>query len=306
MIQELWSGYGYILRVGIESTEPRAPQSIIVKSISPGTHNDHPRGWNSDHSNHRKIRSYAVEAAWYRHYSKDCEGVCRIPSLLAASESSMRSWLVLEDLDVLYPRRHSRLNARSVGPCLQWLACFHAQFLGHQGQHLWPVGTYWHLGTRQDEFAAMPDGPVKQAAEKLDSTLRGARYKTLVHGDAKVANVCFSRTGDAVAMVDFQYVGCGIGVQDVAYFLGSCLDEETYESCEALLLDFYFSALKERIADSVAMEVEAEWRALYPIACADFHRFLLGWMPTHPKINKCLEKTTYLALEALSLPVTRS
>jgi len=116
-----------------------------------------------------------------------------------------------------------------------------------------------------------------------------------VHGDAKVANFCFGDGG--VAAVDFQYVGCGCGMKDVAYFLGSCLEEDDGEQHAARLLDRYFVHLSAAIADDPrARAVEAEWRPLYPVAWADFHRFLAGWAPTHHKIHRYTEQLTRLAL----------
>ena len=47
-----------------------------------------------------------------------------------------------------------------------------------------------------------------------------------------------------MAAVDFQYIGGGVGVKDLAYFIGSCLYEEDCERYEKQLLDYYFSALK--------------------------------------------------------------
>ncbi|MFT5817223.1 MAG: hypothetical protein ACI8UQ_001734 [Bacteroidia bacterium] len=79
-------------------------------------------------------------------------------------------------------------------------------------------------------------------------------------------------------------------MKDVAYFLGSCLSSSECKTFEKELLDFYFIELqKASINIAVPIDFEAleeEWRKLYPIACTDFMRFLLGWMPTHQKINK--------------------
>ncbi|MHC4884305.1 MAG: phosphotransferase, partial [Planctomycetota bacterium] len=178
--------------------------------------------------------------------------------------------------------------------CLAWLAHFHAVFLGESPAGLWPVGTYWHLDTRPDELAVLDDPPLKAAAGAIDRALRGARYQTFVHGDAKLANFCFSPGGTTVAAVDFQYVGGGCGMKDLAYFLGSALPEEACERGEGELLDTYFGFLAEALAlhqpaiDAAA--VEAEWRPLFPVAWTDFHRFLKGWSPGHWKLTTYSER----------------
>ncbi len=204
----------------------------------------------------------------------------------------------MEDLDASgYPLRLDTVTAAQVDTCLQWLAEFHATFLAELPSPplgLWETGTYWHLDARPDELAALDDTALKAAAPAIDLTLRKARYQTLVHGDAKLANFCFSENGNQVAALDFQYVGGGCGIKDVAYFLGSCLDEKTIAKQQEDLLDTYFGFLTKSLTrHHSAIDLSAlirEWRALYPIAWTDFHRFLKGWCPTHWKLNQYSEQ----------------
>ena len=128
---------------------------------------------------------------------------------------------------------------------------------------------------------------MKEKARQIDELLTGCTYQTIVHGDAKLANFCFSETGENVAAVDFQYVGGGCGMKDVAYFLGSCLSRDEHELHNEALLTFYFSELEMALSDSDLefKALEQEWRTMFPIAWTDFTRFLLGWMPTHQKVN---------------------
>ena len=195
----------------------------------------------------------------------------------------------MEDLNANFPLQKQQLNFSEVKVCLSWLANFHATFLNQKPTGLWQVGTYWHLNTRPDEFKKTEHQELKSKAHLIDELLNQCKYQTIVHGDAKLANFCFSENGTAVAAVDFQYVGGGCGMKDLAYFLGSCLSSSECELHEKELLNFYFSVLKKTLESSSFnvdfKELEDEWRRLYPVACTDFTRFLLGWMPSHKKVN---------------------
>lgn len=320
VVQGLWSDYGAIIRVVMNAAEsgklsddsrgelPRSgPSSLVAKVVAPPLASKHPRGWNTDASKLRKLRSYQVERRFYEHYAKLCSMSCPVPACLGSTSDGNAVTLLLEDLDTEYPIRHSQLSAQSAQVCLQWLAAFHAQFLGLANSLLWERGTYWYLETRADEFDAMPDGLLKQAAHRLDARLNACVYQTLLHGDAKVANFCFNPLGDRVAAVDFQYTGSGCGMRDVAYFLGSCLAEDELCDQETHLLDVYFRALSSQLAvfqpEIDAGLVEAEWRPLYAVCGADFHRFLSGWSPSHKKLTAY---SAYLVTRALHIAENHS
>lgn len=180
---------------------------------------------------------------------------------------------------------------------MAWLAKFHASYLGKVPNGLWESGTYWHLGTRPQELAVLEDQRLREAAAVIDKKLNTCEYKTFVHGDAKLANFCFAKNGQ-VAGVDFQYVGGGCGMKDVAYFIGSCLNEMECERLEAQILDTYFEHLQNEMKEKNEA-LEREWRSLYRLAWADFHRFLKGWSPGHWKINSYSERVTAEVINSL-------
>ncbi|TRW94910.1 oxidoreductase family protein [Candidatus Methylobacter oryzae] len=283
VIQRLWSGYGEIVRYGLTGGDR---SSVIVKHVKLSAQGSHPCGWNTDVSHRRKMRSYQVETTWYGNWSEHCDAQCRIPACLMFESFDDEVLIVLEDLDNAgFPNRRSIAGKNEMRACLNWLANFHATFIGESPNGLWPTGTYWHLETRPDELQALNDIPLKNAASAIDRKLRQSPYQTIVHGDAKLANFCFSNDCSRVAVVDFQYVGGGCGIKDVAYFIDSCLNQDECERQESRLLDIYFQALKRALKTKQkavdAEAVERNWRALYPVAWTDFHRFLKGWSPGH-------------------------
>ncbi len=293
-IQSLWSGYGKIARVRLQGA---SVDSVIVKHVHWPTERDHPRGWNTDLSHERKVRSYQVEMAWYERWSALCDDECRVPHALALDSDGEEFLLVMEDLDAAgFSGRRHFVSDEELRACLSWLAHFHATFMNAKPNGLWETGTYWHLETRPDELNVLghEDSALRDAAVAIDRRLRESPFQTLVHGDAKLANFCFSSDGTRVAAIDFQYVGGGCGMKDIAYFIGSCLGELECESREGELLEVYFTALRDalktRQPDLDADAVERDWRALYPVAWTDFHRFLKGWSPGHWKINDYSER----------------
>ncbi|WP_350354881.1 phosphotransferase [Shewanella spartinae] len=268
------------------------------------------------------MRSYQVELNWYRDFACRCRGMLNLPQLIAAKEDTenQEMLLVMSDLDAQgFDQRRINLTQAELYASIEWLARFHALFTyeafpkedtlddaSYAG--LWPIGSYWHLATRPDELAVMTDSPLKRAAEAIDARLNQARFQTLVHGDAKVANFCFHKEietlgVDGVAALDYQYVGAGIGIKDFIYLLGSCLDEAQLVTNYDAACSHYFKTLKQQLSGRWAAEqIEAlvtEWYVLLPFAWADFERFLAGWQPEHHKRNGFSQDMTQRVLKAL-------
>ncbi|HEY6724689.1 MAG TPA: phosphotransferase [Polyangiaceae bacterium] len=306
-LQSLWSGYGEIQRVDLDGSEH---PSVIVKRVAPPSP---AQRWDAAtrRSHERKLRSYAVEMAWYQSFAVRLGAGCRVPKALACRNDGKRWGFVLEDLDQAgYSERRSyldpRLDAASVERCLAWLAHFHATFLGATPQRLWATGSYWHLDTRPDELRAMTRRRLRAAAHELDGRLKHAKFQSFVHGDAKIENFCFPARGTStleVAAVDFQYVGGGPGIRDIAYFFSSIWGSAECERHAADALSYYFAelsnALGARLTPLAAEALEQEWRSLFPVAWADFYRFLDGWAPGHAEDHAYSERMIHAALAGL-------
>ena len=299
IVQQLWSDYGNIKRYHLKGGKQ---PSVIVKHIQLPEKNQHPKGWNTNLSHQRKLTSYRVERQWYKHYAQQTDITCRVPQIYHTAESENELLLIMEDLDASgYAKRlhHKKVTLLHAESCLTWLAHFHAKFMNNSAAGLWPVGTYWHLETRPDEWEKMENIELKEAAKTVSDRLQNAQYQTLIHRDAKLANFCFGEQKE-VAAVDFQYVGKGCGMKDVAYFISSCFEADKCEQYEEELLTHYFKQLELSLDKDIDFqELKMEWSTLYRYAWADFYRFLDGWSSGHWKMHFYSKKLTQIVLNEL-------
>ena len=102
-IQDLWSGYGEIVRYGLVGSDIK---SVIAKHICLPKKFSNP---NTDLSHKRKLKSYAVEIAWYRQWSSYCNNDCYVPKCLGFESHDNEIFILLEDLFFLIKRPVSGL-----------------------------------------------------------------------------------------------------------------------------------------------------------------------------------------------------
>ncbi|CAH6841818.1 CHK domain-containing protein [Vibrio chagasii] len=327
VIQRLWGGYGELVRLVFTDSSDAGFNSVIVKHVALPDKTEHPKGWNTKLSHQRKVHSYQVETAWYQSFTQQWDERCPVPVGLQCELADNEWLIVMQDLtDSGFPltsqfdvqaasdepasgeRHHAYtpVEVKQRNACLKWLANFHAKHINinqAQSVSLWSVGTYWHLDTRPDELNALSDVPLKNQAQHIDRILRECPYPTLVHGDAKLANFCFDPESENAAAVDFQYVGHGCAMKDVALFMSSAVRPQDCQEYEQEVLDIYFQHLKEALAHYQPHlsfdDVEAAWRPMFYVAWADFQRFVKGWSPEHWKINPYTEQLTQKVIQQL-------
>jgi hypothetical protein len=270
----LWAGTGHILMVSCRG------KRFIVKQIRLSSKN--PKASVGDR---RKAASYEVEANFYERLAVNLidEHGLRVPRPYHVERKKNE---ILLCLSYVHSNGHHSLEETSKA-VLTWLATLHAATWGEERANrlvndngLQETGSYWHLNTRPEEHASMPDkgweGRLKLAARAIDERLKRDPLQCVIHGDAKDANVLWSADDDdGVVLCDYQYTGKGPPSKDLAYFFCSSCDNLDGEEEEAVLLKFYLDRLSERLkAPPPTMQQLKE--SLY-LAYCDFHRFMSGW-----------------------------
>jgi hypothetical protein len=173
------------------------------------------------------------------------------------------------------------------------------------GGGLWLNGGYTYLATRQKEYAFLAqdtdsgwseamcrasEGTSLSVAEMaaLFLTPCGRSIESYIHGDVKSENLFTTPNGDEVAFFDFQYVGLGLGVCDLAK-LFTCsvpphllvdIDEPLPEKLtmrgpeRQLLKRYRTSLLRNRGSDLYEWETfQRHWET----ALVDWCRFQASW-----------------------------
>lgn len=174
---------------------------------------------------------------------------------------------------------------------------------------VWLNGGYTYLATRRTEYASLADddesewkGPLTNVVEgenlsisdmaalflapKISGGSPMERYQTLIHGDVKSENLFTSKNGEEVAFYDFQYVGLGLGVCDLAKLFTCSVPlsmlianrhvprELKIKAGERTLLERYWQRLKE------TGKQEYEWDIFvrhWETALVDWLRFQASW-----------------------------
>ncbi|MEL0639545.1 kinase [Pseudoalteromonas aliena] len=294
-LTSLWSGCGSIVQCQLDD-EP-----CVVKAIKIPSHIHHPKIKQSEVALKRKQYSYSVECTFYKLYSPHLPKHAQSIECIGAINKDDEYALVFKDFT---KHGFTKAGPQHVKAILKWLAHFHAFNLSKPADGLWQQGNYWHLSTRPDEFNKLSEhadkkSDIRSAAHKIDKILQTSHYKTLIHGDAKLANFAADEQSEILGY-DFQYVGAGAGIIDVMYFMTSCFNDKQLHDHADEYLAYYFTHLKSALKiyqpTIDADDVTAQWQALWPLAWADFYRFLAGWSPEHFKINSYMLKQVNITL----------
>ncbi|RPB17426.1 hypothetical protein P167DRAFT_515826 [Morchella conica CCBAS932] len=304
-ITSLWSNYGHIYRLTFPSHPP-----LILKLIQPP-----PTPRTASESHIRKLLSYRAERHFYTHLSHHLTPHSPIATPHPISAAYTDAALLIDDLTKTFPLSPShRYSPAHTSAVIRWLANFHAAYWGwgeaaelelippplqaaapDEARGVWQRGGYWYLDTRAEEMQCLLDDDgdggyafllphVQAVAERL-RVRPGDLGATLMHGDCKGANIVFAPPGGdgevRCALYDFQYVGVGLGVQDLAYFLGTSVDVRLLEGGgEDALLRGYYDELVAALGRRGVEVGGYTWEVLvgqWEWALVDWMRFMAGW-----------------------------
>lgn len=277
-IARLWAGMGSVYELTLTAGGETA--AIVVKYISL------PAACASI-GDERKRVSYHCEAAFYNHghAARLVAAGCAVPRPLLAEVTSEGKLTIC--MTRLGGRGGSMGLAQSTA-AVCWLARMHAAYWGAEradaavASGLQEQGGYWYLDTRPDEWASMPqrgwEGRLRLAARAIDERLKAEPMQTVVHGDAKDANMLFTQdaSGGAVAaFYDFQYAGKAPPTKDLAYAL-TCASNAAADE-DALVGAYHTELTKLLQAQGDTPPSLPMLRESLALAYCDLGRWMSGW-----------------------------
>ena len=258
----LWAGMGHVYELSFGTPTNR----LIVKCVNPDPSQVDSLG------GRRKVASYQVEANFYERYAERLidDHDLQLPRPLHVEHNGNQTIICMSKLE--NDSKHGNVEEEVI----KWLAKLHAATWKSDAEGLQPSGSYWYLDTRPDEHADMPrtgwQGRLKRAARAIDSRLQRDPMQCIIHGDAKDANILWTKDGK-VAMCDFQYCGKGPPTRDLAYFL--CSSSNPCQ--EDAFLRAYYETLIQLLPNTVTNPSFEQLKESLELAYCDYARFMSGW-----------------------------
>lgn len=223
------------------------------------------------------LRCYALELGWYRELAHQIGVACPACLHLESSADEQDFVLLLEDLSPA--QQGDQLAGASIGQieaALRQAARLHAPYWGDPAvaEIAWLAPSEASGGMVRmllpslfkqfrERYAARLAPEILEMGDafvaRLDSYLAFApAAPTVQHRDFRIDNILFAPTNDRAWVVDWQTLGVGSGVLDVAYLIGTSIADPALRAAEeARLVRFYADELK---ALGVACDAQHIWR----------------------------------------------
>lgn len=265
--------YRVFARVTRPSEQPKRRQFVVKLVLMPET----------DSYTLVRRESYAVERRFYETTAKRVrEAHLPIPKLIASDLNGSKPWpvfcILMNDVSLQYPQHPDFLTKHQAACALNWIAKFHAVFWSESStlkRDLWDRGAFWtrqSVGTEgiatawigtmrflEQKYPEYMTTNTKSLGRRIENAgaaisrllakqSASLQYGTLIHGDYKAANLFFENdatSASSVAAVDFQFTGCGMCVEDVAYLLYPDARGNHFEYEEELLKVYHEEVILE-------------------------------------------------------------
>ena len=314
-VQQIAAGEGFmgrLARVGVHSSAPGAPASVIVKlpTADPGGRmiGEMMRVWEREHRFYADIAPLMTVRVQHA-YANVADPPC----------------LVLEDLAPAVAGDHVRgATLDQAERAIDVLAVHHAAWFDHP---LLPSLT-WMPGlddpmihTIADTFAigwplflerygaAIPARCLRWCEEFVQDVpgwVDGHRHEpiTIVHGDFRLDNLFFADDG-SVAVIDWQLSMRAPGQTDLVYFCANNLTTDMRRRHEAALIERYVAGLHAAGVPADAVTVEGVWRGYLEglvFYATTFGASLLGIDPANERgaaLFDALVRRTFAAVDDL-------